>query len=590
MKELFGKIKDAVLSFINSRGTRRVVSTAAGIAVIVSLVLTALLFSSSASAMEEAARLERTGGDDVKNYISVPTMIRLAYEEPVYIQLHLEASATSEEIEVQILDEEEKLSAGMPFALEITDPDGNVKKYMDEDCDGKITVKGVKTGKYAISFVPCKGYEVREGIEVTVEPPVERKKIDVSDKIIDSGSTDTKKEDNQYGRPVRPETNITPAVNPGDTVVYVESSKKLVRTDRIETQDTDSSGNPLYTAVPALSSADESGNTFLIKNDGSDTVSDVRAKVKDDGTLQSAERYVSSTAQDGTETGEWVSCYGEVIGAGGYPVCGSDGQTYVYKFTSVSPVITVTEIEVYEYRGWQEINGKTYYYDINGVPVTGSQIINGESYYFNEEGVRSSTQGIDVSTWNGDINWQKVKASGIDYVIIRVGFRGYSAGSLYSDNMFEKNFTGAKAAGLKVGLYFFTQAISEREAVEEASLCLELLRGRSLEYPIFIDMEDAGSSEARTNNLSNSVRTTIINAFCDTIRNGGYRAGLYANKYYLTSKIYVSQLSSSTRIWIAHYTSTPHPEYQTLYDMWQYSSTGSVPGISGNVDLDISWM
>ncbi len=577
------------MSFINAKGTRKVVSSAAGVVVIISLVLTALLFSSSASAMEEAARLERTGGDAVKNYISVPNMIRLAYEEPVYIQLHLEASATSEEIEILMLDEEEKLSTGMPFALEITDPDGNMKKYLDEDCDGKITVRGVKTGKYTVSFVPCKGYEVKKDIEVTVEPPVERKKIDVSDKIIDSGSADTKQEDNQYGRPVRPETNITPAVRPGDTVIYVESSKELVRTDRIETQVTDGSGNPLYTSVPALSAADESGNKYLILNDGSDTVSEVKATVNDDGTLASAQKYVSSTAEDGTETGEWVSCFGEVIGAGGYPVC-SSGDTYVYKFSSVTPVISVTEIDVYEYRGWQEINGNTYYYDVNGVPVTGSQIINGESYYFNDEGVRSSTQGIDVSTWNGNIDWNKVKASGIDYVIIRVGFRGYSAGSMYSDNMFEKNFTGAKAAGLKVGIYFFTQAINEREAVEEASMCLELLKGRSLNYPVFIDMEDAGSSEARTNNLSNSMRTTIINAFCDTIRSGGYRAGLYANKYYLTNKIYVSELSSSTRIWIAHYTSDPHPEYQTKYDMWQYSSTGSVPGISGNVDLDKSYM
>ena len=128
------------MSFINAKGTRKVVSSAAGVVVIISLVLTALLFSSSASAMEEAARLERTGGDAVKNYISVPNMIRLAYEEPVYIQLHPEASATSEEIEILMLDEEEKLSTGMPFALEITDPDGNMKKYLDEDCDGKITV------------------------------------------------------------------------------------------------------------------------------------------------------------------------------------------------------------------------------------------------------------------------------------------------------------------------------------------------------------------------------------------------------------------------------------------------------------------
>ena len=103
-------------------------------------------------------------------------------------------------------------------------------------------------------------------------------------------------------------------------------------------------------------------------------------------------------------------------------------------------------------------------------------------------------------------------------------------------------------------------------------------------------MEDAESPYARTNSLTNSQRTTIINAFCDTIRSGGYRAGLYANKFYLTSMIYTSQLEYSTRIWIAHYTSYAHPEYQEMYDMWQYSSVGSVPGIWGDVDLNISYM
>ena len=162
--------------------------------------------------------------------------------------------------------------------------------------------------------------------------------------------------------------------------------------------------------------------------------------------------------------------------------------------------------------------------------------------------------------------------------------------TLYEDDMFETYLNGAKAAGLKVGVYFYTQAISEYEAVEEASLCLTLLNGRSLNYPVFIDMEDAESSEARTNNLTNSQRTTIINAFCDTIRAGGYRAGLYANWYYLNYKINTYSLSSSTRIWIAHYTSYAHPEYQEMYDMWQYSSTGDIPGIYGYVDPDISYM
>ena len=628
MKEAFKKAKSGARSFFEAKGTRKAVSTFVGVLVMGSLIFTALLFSSSASAMEEAERIRRTGGDEVKNYISLPNLIRLAYEEPVYIDLHMEAKSTSEEITVSFLDVNGELAVGMPFGIAVTDEDGELKKYLDDDCDGKIEIGNVSTGLYQIAFLPCQGYRVEEDIEVKVDPPVKHVVIDVREQIVNPNTEDVSGEDVQYQQPTRPEPAPAPTPAPGDTVVWVESSKELLRTDTIETPVTDGNGNQLYASVPVLTDPDGDGNRYLILNDGADTVSDIRARVSEDGTLAAAERYVitetaneesaeeteSTGETESTEetesaenteeepaeevpeetpqgpVGEWVSCLGEVVDSCGKPVCGSDGETPVYKFSSVTALVTVTEEEIWVLHGWQEIDGNTYYYDIDGNPVTGSQIIKGETYWFNDEGVRSSTQGIDVSTWNNYIDWGQVKASGIDFVIIRVGFRGYSAGKLYYDDMFETYLSGAKAAGLKVGLYFYTQAISELEAVEEASLCLNMINGRSLNYPIFIDMEDAESASARTNDLTNSERTTIINAFCDTIRSGGYRAGLYANSYYLNYKINVSQLNSGTRIWIAHYTNEPHPEYQSMYSMWQYSGSGSVPGVEGDVDLDISYM
>ena len=623
MKEAFKKAIEGARSFFEAKGTRKAVSTFVGVLVMGSLIFTALLFSSSASAMEEAERIRRTGGDEVKNYISLPNLIRLAYEEPVYIELHMSASATSEEINVAFLDENEELAVGMPFGIAVTDEDGELKKYLDDDCDGKIEISNVSTGLYKISFLPCKGYIVREDIEVKVDPPVQHIVIDVSEQIVNPGTEDISGEDTQYQQPTRPDPDPAPYIAPGDTVAWVESSRELIRVDTIETPVTDSNGNQMYASVPVLTDPDEFGDRYLILNDGTDRVSDIRARVSEDGTLAAAERYVITESapeenteepaggEEGTEgeenaeetaaeetpeetpqepAGEWVSCLGEVVDSCGKPVCGSDGETPVYKFSSVTALVTVTEEEVWELHGWQEIDGNVYYYDIDGNPVTGSQVIQGETYWFNDEGIKSSTLGIDVSTWNGYIDWAQVKASGIDFAIIRVGFRGYSAGKLYYDDMFESYLYGAKAAGLKVGLYFYTQAISELEAVEEASLCLNMINGRSLNYPIFIDMEDAESPSARTNDLTNSQRTMIINAFCDTIRSGGYRAGLYANSYYLNYKINVSQLNSGTRIWIAHYTSEPHPEYQSMYSMWQYSGSGSVPGVEGDVDLDISYM
>lgn len=244
-------------------------------------------------------------------------------------------------------------------------------------------------------------------------------------------------------------------------------------------------------------------------------------------------------------------------------------------------------VSKFTYTGWQNIDGKTYYYDKNGNYVTGEQVIQGAKYSFNSDGSLnngSGVLGIDVSTWNGNIDWTKVKNSGVSYAIIRTGFRGSTQGSLVEDNKFRKNIQGATNAGLKVGVYFFSQAVNEVEAVEEASMVLSQIKGYKITYPVFIDVEP---SNGRADSLSADARTRVINAFCQTIQNGGYRAGIYANKTWLNSKMNVSALSGY-KIWLAQYNSTV--TYGGRYDMWQYSSKGSVSGISGNVDMNLSYM
>ncbi len=241
----------------------------------------------------------------------------------------------------------------------------------------------------------------------------------------------------------------------------------------------------------------------------------------------------------------------------------------------------------YTYTGWQNIDGKTYYFDKNGNKVTGEQVIQGAKYSFNSDGSLnngSGILGIDVSTWNGNIDWNKVKNSGVSYVIIRTGFRGSTQGALVEDNKFRQNIQGATNAGLKVGVYFFSQAINEVEAVEEASMVLSQVKGYKLTYPVFIDVEPSGG---RADSLSSDARTKVINAFCQTIQNGGYRAGIYANKTWLNQKMNISALSGY-KIWLAQYNSTV--TYGGRYDMWQYSSKGSVSGISGKVDMNLSYL
>ncbi len=243
----------------------------------------------------------------------------------------------------------------------------------------------------------------------------------------------------------------------------------------------------------------------------------------------------------------------------------------------------------YTYTGWQTIDGKTYYYDKNGNPVTGTQIIQGVTYNFGSDGaiattVNGSTFGIDVSRHNGKIDWNAVKASGVDYVIIRCGYRGSSTGALIEDQNFKTNIKGATAAGLKVGVYVFSQAVNEVEAVKEASLAVSLVKGYNLAYPIFIDTEASGG---RADKIDKATRTAVVNAFCQTVVSAGYKPGIYASKSWFEDKLNMGSVASC-KIWLAQYSASP--TYKGRYDMWQYSDKGKISGISGNVDLNYSYL
>lgn len=193
--------------------------------------------------------------------------------------------------------------------------------------------------------------------------------------------------------------------------------------------------------------------------------------------------------------------------------------------------------------------------------------------------------GIDVSKWNGDIDWDKVKAEGVEFAIIRAGYRGSVTGSIVQDPKFEENMRGATAAGIKVGVYFFTQAVNEVEAVEEASAVLRLVREYSLDYPIFIDTEGAGGS-GRADGLDKETRTLVCEAFCRTVSNAGIRGGVYASRNWYNNNLDMNRLDAYY-IWLAEYRSAPL--YQGYYQMWQHSSKGKIDGIKGNVDLDIAY-
>ena len=199
----------------------------------------------------------------------------------------------------------------------------------------------------------------------------------------------------------------------------------------------------------------------------------------------------------------------------------------------------------------------------------------------------TASLGIDVSRWNEEINWHKVKDAGIKYAIIRAGYRGSVTGTLVEDWYFKENVEGATAAGIPIGLYFFTQATNEVEAVEEASMVITLCKDYDITYPIFIDTEGAGGN-GRADALDTKTRTAVCLAFCETIRRAGYDAGIYASRNWFNKNIDTPILSDDIYIWLAEYGDAV--TYDKKYHIWQYTSSGRVLGIEGRVDLNLSYL
>lgn len=240
--------------------------------------------------------------------------------------------------------------------------------------------------------------------------------------------------------------------------------------------------------------------------------------------------------------------------------------------------------------GWQQIAGSTYYYDQNGTPVTGMQRIGGKQYFFDQYGVKAERLGIDVSIYNGFIIWPAVAMQGIDFAILRAGGRGWETGLIYDDQWFQRNLKEAKAAGIDLGVYFFSTATNAAEAQEEALYVLDCLGGTELSLPIFIDVEYSGDyPHGRADRLSNTQREVIINAFCRTVMDGGYEAGVYSGQNYFKNNLDMRSLTKYT-LWLASYTKNARlPNYPGHYDLWQFTDSGRVNGITGVVDMN-AWM
>ena len=206
-----------------------------------------------------------------------------------------------------------------------------------------------------------------------------------------------------------------------------------------------------------------------------------------------------------------------------------------------------------------------------------------------EDGKKTSYVGVNISGETGNVNFAGLKAAGVDYVMIRLGSRGYSTGQIALDANFKENIEGAIAEGLGVGVYFYSQAVSQDEAVQEASTVLQNLEPyrTNIKYPVAFDMEFVANDKARIDGLNRDDRTAIASAFLETVKAGGYVPMIYGNKEWLIKEVDLGRLQDYD-VWLAQDAEIPDYPYQ--YAMWQYTSTGVLNGIKGDAGLNICFI
>lgn len=204
------------------------------------------------------------------------------------------------------------------------------------------------------------------------------------------------------------------------------------------------------------------------------------------------------------------------------------------------------------------------------------------SYY--EDGNLVSQTAVDVSDLQGKIDWERVSEDGIDFAMIRLGRRGYTEGNIYLDGYYYENVSGVQSEGMPFGVYFFSQAITEDEAIEEANFVIKHLSGSGISYPVVFDHEPVESADGRANNLSKNELTHITKAFCQKIEDAGYTPMIYGNAFDM-ERLNLNDLKGID-VWYAGYESS-QPTGQFDFAMWQYSSTANVSGINTQADLSI---
>ena len=197
----------------------------------------------------------------------------------------------------------------------------------------------------------------------------------------------------------------------------------------------------------------------------------------------------------------------------------------------------------------------------------------------------TKSYGIDVSHYQGSIDWNAVKNSGVTFAILKIGEYWCNSGKILFDEYFEANYAACKRLGIAVGGYFYSYAFNSAEAADEANVCLSLIKGKKFDLPIFYDVEDKIIKNGLANGQTDKQQLTNASVtFCNMMINAGHQAGIYASKNFFLDNFVISAIEKFS-IWVAHW-GISQTDYPGKYDFWQYTSDGIVPGINGRVDLD----
>lgn len=572
---------------------------------------------------------------------AAPIQLKL---EVTAVQQSIGITVINAESEMPVLNQDFEVTLTYNGTSSAKNTKSEAKTYTIDPKTGTLLIKEAEIGEYTVTMAERDGYVSPEPVKVAVKEKVEYKAdIEaVKDQIKQSNQVNESTEDNGKGshsgagsgnvtdplaslngtptpEPTQeptaaPTPSPTPTVSPGNDYDYNESSAQEERA-----------------TVYIAQTQEQNGRQYLKYSDG--TISPYYVS-KTEKALDGTEFLVEATLD--TSMSSTSDSQNTSVSQGSSTMAPSllfYDETMLQGVEQQGFAVTASEkVMAAIYSGWYPSvdNKKAYYDPTTHKKVTGTKVIAGITYRFDDNGnfveevkptaqptaqptiqpteqptTQPTTQptqqpssgqnnsgnqivwkkGVDVSKYQGTIDWNKVKASGIDFAIIRVGYRGYGTGVLVEDSSFKQNIKGATAAGLKVGLYFYSQAINEAEAVEEASMVLSLCKGYNITYPIYFDTEKVDGGTGRADTISRSQRTANAVAFCETIRNAGYRPGVYSYASWFYNQLNMANLTKYS-IWIAQYRNELSFDYS--YDIWQYTSTGTVPGIPQSTDMNVS--